>query len=101
MATYAVYLLCSRTRRLYIGVTNDLKRRVYEHKAGLIPGFTAKYRINRLVYFEQTANIGAAIQREKEIKGWSREKKIRLVESTNLGWIDLAADWFAPASDQS
>ena len=96
MANYAIYVLCSRTRRLYIGVTNDLKWRVYEHKHGLTPGFAARYCINRLVYFEQSANIRAAIQREKEIKGWSREKKVRLIESTNLGWVDLAADWFGP-----
>jgi putative endonuclease len=81
-------------------VTNDLKRRVYEHKAGLISGFTAKYRIDQLVYFEQTPDIRAAIQREKEIKGWSRKKKTRLIEGTNLGWIDLAADWFARASEK-
>jgi putative endonuclease len=99
MATYAVYLLCSSTRRLYVGVTNDLQRRVYEHKAGLIPRFTAKYRIDQLVYFEQTPNISAAIQREK-IKGWSRKKKILLIESTNLGWRDLAADWFPRAPEK-
>lgn len=98
MATYAVYILCSKTRRLYIGVTNNLKRRVYQHKVGLVPGFAAHYRINQLVYFELTPNIRAAIQREKEIKAWSRKKKIRLVESMNLGWIDLAADWFSPTS---
>lgn len=98
MANYAVYILSSKTRRLYVGVTKDLKRRVYQHKAGLVPGFTTQYRINQLIYFELTPNIRAAIQREKEIKGWSRKKKIRLVESMNLGWIDLAADWFSPAS---
>jgi putative endonuclease len=98
MANYSVYVLCSNTRRHYVGVTNDLRRRIYEHNAGLIPGFTARYRINQLVYFELTPNILAAISREKEIKGWSREKKFRLIESTNLGWIDLAADWFSPTS---
>ena len=94
MASHSVYIVSSKTRKLYVGVTNDLKRRIYEHREGLVPGFTAKYRIKRLVYFEQTPNITAAILREKEIKGWSRQKKIRLVQSVNLGWLDLAADWF-------
>ena len=93
MANCAVYVLSSKTRKLYVGVTSDLKRRIHEHRAGVIPGFTSKYRINQLVYFEQTPNINAAIQRERQIKGWSREKKVHLIESSNLGWVDLAADW--------
>ncbi|MFI5235305.1 MAG: GIY-YIG nuclease family protein, partial [Gemmatimonadales bacterium] len=71
---FFVYLLASYSRVLYVGVTNDLARRVAEHKAGSIPGFTAHYRVNRLVYFEECSDIGSAIAREKQIKGWNREK---------------------------
>ena len=92
-AFYA-YILASRSRRLYTGVTNDLHRRVWEHRTGAIPGFTQRYRIHRLVYFESTSDALAAIAREKEIKGWSREKRVRLIEQANAGWLDLAADWF-------
>jgi putative endonuclease len=92
---HAFYILASLSRRLYIGVTNDLVRRIWEHRSGVQVGFTARCRITRLVYFEATPNIRAAIQREKEIKGWSREKKIQLIESTNAGWLDLAHDWFS------
>ena len=92
MSSFAVYILSSHGRKLYVGGTSDLHRRIYEHKMGLIPG--TLYRINRLVYFEQTSNSRAAIEREKQIKGWSRKKKVRLIEATNLGWLDLAADWF-------
>ena len=81
-----------------MGVTSDLLRRVYEHKLGLIPGFTSAYQINRLVYFEQSPNSRAAIEREKQIKGWSRKKKIRLIEGTNVGWLDLSADWYEMAA---
>jgi putative endonuclease len=70
---------------------------VYEHKMGLVPGFTSLYRINRLVYFEQSPNSRAAIEREKQIKGWSRKKKISLIEEANVGWLDLSADWYEPA----
>ncbi len=76
---------------IYTGVTNDLKRRVYEHKSKLIPGFTKKYNVNKLVYFDYTTDIRAAIAREKQIKGWTRQKKIDLIESMNPRWGDLAA----------
>ena len=76
MATYYVYIITNRTRRLYIGVTN-LYRRVYEHKHRLVQGFTSKYFLERLVYFEESDDIGAAIAREKELKGWRRPKKNR------------------------
>ena len=79
-ATYFVYILTNRTRTLYIGVTNDHMRRVYEHRSAEIPGFTSTYKIHRLVYFEEFADIRQAIAREKEIKGWLRNKKIRLIE---------------------
>jgi len=89
-----VYILSSVNRVLYTGSTADLHRRVFEHKAGLLPGFTSRYAVTRLVHFEYTDHIRAAIEREREIKSWRREKKIRLVESHNPGWLDLAIDWF-------
>jgi len=94
-----VYILASHSRVLYTGITSDLRRRMYQHKNGLIPGFTADYAVNRLVYFESTSHIRAAIERERQIKGWRREKKLRLIESENPGWIDLSRDWF-PNSDK-
>ncbi len=89
--TFYVYTLASRSRTLYTGVTNDLERRVIEHRQGLISGFTAQYKTFRLVHFEMFVDIAAAIAREKEIKGWRRQKKIRLIESKNPTWVDLAA----------
>ena len=77
-----------------MGVTSDLVRRVWGHKEGLVPGFTTRYHIKHLVYFELTPNARAAIGREKLIKSWSRDKKLRLVEGANPGWLDLAGDWF-------
>jgi len=91
--SYYVYILASRSRRLYVGVTNDLERRLYEHKNKLVEGFTSKYNINRLVYFEEGSDVVAAIEREKQIKGWLREKKIALIESSNPGWNDLSEAW--------
>ena len=91
---YYVYILTSVTGVLYVGMTNDLQRRVQEHKHGLIEGFTKKYKINRLVYFEETGYVNEAIAREKEIKGWRRSKKIALIESYNPEWADLSSDWF-------
>jgi len=75
-------------------VTNNLERRIYEHRNKLIPGFTSKYNVHKLVYFEETNDINAALAREKEIKGWRREKKNRLVEQTNPSWADLSEGWF-------
>ncbi len=94
--TYCVYILASRSRVLYTGVTNDVARRAREHKQGLIPGFTQKYRVTRLVYFEQFGDIRAAIAREKQIKGWVRARKIELIEARNPTWADLAEHWFHP-----
>jgi putative endonuclease len=91
---YYVYILASRSRNLYVGVTNDLERRVYEHKQKLVPGFTTKYNIDRLVYFETTEDVGAAISREKQIKGWLRSRKIALIGSINPTWDDLSAGWY-------
>ncbi|WP_420456420.1 GIY-YIG nuclease family protein [Rubrivirga sp.] len=87
---YWVYILASRSRRLYIGVTNDLARRLAEHRSGTGSVFARRYRIDRLVHFEEYGDIRDAIAREKRLKGWTRERKLRLVESANAGWIDLA-----------
>ncbi|MBM4295230.1 MAG: GIY-YIG nuclease family protein [Deltaproteobacteria bacterium] len=87
---YYVYIMANKSGTLYIGVTNNLERRVFEHKNHLIEGFTKKYKITKLVYFEETNDISAAISREKQIKGWLRRKKIALVESMNPGWKDLS-----------
>jgi putative endonuclease len=88
--TFWVYIMASRSRVLYTGVTNDLGRRVNEHKQGLIAGFTQRYRITRLVHFEAYADIREAIAREKQIKGWVRSRKIKLIEERNPLWRDLA-----------
>ncbi len=95
---YYVYILASRSRTLYTGVTNHLIRRVYEHKQGLVGGFTYRYRIHRLVYFEVFPYVLNAIAREKEIKAWRREKKIALINACNPAWDDLAADWYGETS---
>ena len=81
---------------MYTGVTNDIERRVKEHKAGLIEGFTRKYRTNRLVYFERFHYVGNAIGREKEIKSWDRQKRVALIESMNPTWENLSLDWGKP-----
>jgi putative endonuclease len=94
MREYWVYILANIHRTLYIGVTSDLQARVYEHKNALVPGFTSKYGIDRLVYCETTSDVDAALSREKQLKGWLRAKKIALIESVNPHWEDLAAEWF-------
>ena len=93
MRDYFVYIMSNRTHMLYIGVTNNLERRVFEHKSKLVPGFTSHYNLNRLVYFEQTNDVGAVITREKELKGWRRDRKIVLIESVNPKWSDLSREW--------
>jgi putative endonuclease len=90
MRTYSVYIMASRSRVLYTGVTNDLARRAEEHKRGLTPGFTSRYHITRLVYFEEFGDVRDAIAREKQIKGWVRSRKIQLIEGRNPTWRDLA-----------
>ena len=90
---FYVYIMTNKSHTLYTGVTNDLERRVYEHKQKLVAGFTAKYNIDRLVYYEATQDVNSAIYREKQIKGWLRAKKIALIESTNPKWTDLSARW--------
>jgi putative endonuclease len=90
---YYVYIMTNSTRVLYTGVTNNLMRRVYEHKEGAKPGFTSRYKIGWLVYFEVTSDVRDAIVREKQIKGWLRAKKMALIESLNPEWRDLSMDW--------
>ena len=89
MKTYCVYILASASGVLYIGVTNSLMRRVWEHKQKLVPGFTAQYNVTKLVYDEVFDDVRAAIQREKQIKRWSRAKKVLLIEKKNPRWLDL------------
>lgn len=90
MRHYYIYILTNKNNRvLYIGVTNDLLRRMYEHRSKLIEGFTKKYNLNKLVYFEDFKDINEAIAAEKKIKGWLRSKKISLIESKNPKWQDL------------
>jgi putative endonuclease len=91
--SYYVYLLTNWNNKvIYVGVTNDLKRRIYEHKNKLIMGFTDKYNLHKLVYFEETQDTHTAITREKEIKKWRREKKNRLVNQVNPRWQDLSEE---------
>jgi len=91
---YYVYLLTTWNNKvLYVGVTNNLGRRIYEHKNKMIKGFTEKYNVKKLVYFEETQDINTAIEREKEIKKWRREKKNRLVNLMNPDWDDLSLGW--------
>jgi putative endonuclease len=90
---YYVYIMTNRSGTLYVGVTNNLRRRVWQHKQKLIEGFTRRYNITRLIYFEETPDVAAAIAREKQIKGWLRKKKVGLIESVNPGWKDLSEGW--------
>ncbi len=90
MKQYFVYVLASKKNgTLYFGVANDLNRRICEHKSGMAEGFTKKYGVNRLVYFESTNDAGSAIQREKRLKKWNRQWKIALIEKDNPNWDDL------------
>ncbi len=91
---YHVYVMTNKSGTLYTGITNNIRKRVYEHKNKLIPGFTKKYNISRLIYFETFGDVYSAIAREKTIKGWLRKKKIELIRKTNPDWKDLAEDWY-------
>jgi putative endonuclease len=97
---FYVYMMQSASRRaLYIGMTNDLRKRVSQHRRHAVEGFTDDYNATRLVYWESFADVRNAIEREKQLKGWRREKKIHLIEKLNPGWKNLAADWYvAPAA---
>ena len=92
--TYYVYILASHSRRIYTGVTNDLLRRVWEHRAKVANGFSARYSTVSLVFFEATGDVRSAIAREKQLKNWTRAKKLALIERDNPAWRDLAAGWF-------
>jgi putative endonuclease len=93
MNRYCVYIMASKSRTLYTGVTNNLERRVLEHRRKLVPGFTARYNIDRLVYYEVCGDPRAAISREKQLKGWTRLRKVALIESLNRDWKDLSDGW--------
>jgi putative endonuclease len=88
--TYYVYIMSNHARTLYTGITSDLPGRVYQHKTSPVSGFTSKYHVTSLVYYEETSDVLAAIAREKQIKGWLRKRKIALIESLNPYWFDLS-----------
>jgi putative endonuclease len=90
MRTYFVYIMTNRAGTLYIGVTNNLEPRVLEHKAASVPGFTARYRMTKLVYYEATEDVRDAIAREKQLKGWTRRRKVELIDGMNPYWFDLS-----------
>ena len=92
--SYYVYILTNSVRTLYLGVTSDLFRRTHEHRQRLVPGFTRKYNLTWLAYYEETSDVESAIAREKQIKKWRRSKKIALIESANPRWQDMALDWY-------
>ena len=101
MGQYYVYIMTNRPDTLYTGVTNNLERRAHEHKHGAVEGFTKKYNLTTLVYYETTDGVRSAIAREKQIKGWLRSKKIALIESANPQWRDLSESWDLSAPDPS
>jgi len=92
--SYCTYMMASRSRTLYVGVTGDLLKRVFQHKWKEHEGFTARYNCDRLVWFERHQDVQRAIAREKELKGWRRARKIALIESANPTWADLSRDWY-------
>ena len=103
MPQYYVYIMASHRGTLYTGVTNNLERRVYEHRNKITGGFTAKYNVSKLVYYETTEDVTSAIAREKQIKAWRRSKRVALIESTNPYWTDISEPWqeHNPAPDPS
>jgi len=101
MNEYYVYIMTNESGTLYTGVTNNIQRRAFEHKNKLIEGFSKKYNINRLVYYEVTSDVINAISREKQIKGWLRVKKIELINSVNPDMRDLSEEWFEKRDSSS
>jgi putative endonuclease len=91
---YYTYIVASRSHTLYIGMTGDLSKRVFQHKQKTFEGFSADYNCNRLVWFERFMSPGTAIAREKQLKGWIRAKKIALIEKMNSAWVDLSEGWY-------
>jgi len=94
MRQYHVYIMASQSRTLYVGMTNDLRRRIHEHRNAPPDAFVAQYRVTSLVYFEMTVDVASAITREKQLKRWPRQRKVRLIEAHNPEWRDLGVDWF-------
>jgi putative endonuclease len=92
--SYFTYIMASRSHTLYVGVTGDLHKRVFDHKWKEHEGFTATYNCDRLVWFEGYQDVGKAIAREKQLKGWKRSKKLYLIEKANPAWADLSRDWY-------
>lgn len=90
---YFVYIMTNRTGTLYTGVTSDLLKRVTQHRSGGIKGFTSRYKVTRLIYSEETSDVHAALEREKQIKSWNRRRKMDLIATKNAEWHDLTADW--------
>jgi len=99
MKKYFVYILTSKTKVLYVGMTDILQRRIYEHKLGLVEGFTKRYNVNKLVYYESQPDLKSAIKREKQLKNWHRQWKINLIESKNEDWKDLYPDIADPVKN--
>jgi putative endonuclease len=91
---YFTYIVASRSHTLYIGVTGNLRKRIFDHKWKEYTGFTQRYNCDRLVWFESYQEVAKAIAREKQLKGWRREKKIALIEKTNPTWLDLSREWY-------
>ena len=94
MRTFFVYIMANEARTVYVGVTNDLERRVWEHRNGSKPGFTKRHGLKKLVYVEDFESPIDAIQREKQLKSWRRSKKVELIHEQNPHWNDLARDWY-------
>ena len=94
MNTYYVYIMTNRSSTLDTGVTNNLERRILEHRSRVPGSFTGRYLLDRLVYFEETNDVTVAIQREKQIKGWTRARKMALINAVNASWQDLSEEWF-------
>ena len=102
MKRYFVYVLTNKSNKvLYIGVTNNLNRRIYEHKNKLVKGFTEKYNLNKLIYFEETIDVHSAISREKQLKNWHREWKMNLINDSNPSWSDLSVQFNGRDSESS
>jgi len=91
---YYVYILTNKSGTVYVGITSNIKKRIYEHKNKLVEGFTKKYNIDKLIYFETFSDVCSAIAREKTIKGWLRKKKLQLIKTTNPDWVNLSHDWY-------
>jgi putative endonuclease len=97
--TFYVYIMASKTGTLYTGLTSNIKKRVWEHKNHVVPGFSDKYKTERLLYYETIGDSLSAIGREKQIKNWRREKKVKLIEIINPQWADLSCEWYDKRKD--